>query len=119
MKPRRKRKGFPVTDPHLDAPDGAIVNGYERHGDRWEPVQRRVSLKSDQKVRVAQVHVPRHGLVGYVGVFVAVRPKDGPFEIVRAVGYDLPHALRSLADVLDLRRRIYYNGSSVEFPDDA
>lgn len=24
-----------VTDPHLDAPDGAIVDGYERHGDRW------------------------------------------------------------------------------------
>jgi len=26
---------FPVTDPNLDAPDGAIVDGYERVGDTW------------------------------------------------------------------------------------
>lgn len=30
-KPRR----FPVTDDALDAPDGAIVNGYQRSGDQW------------------------------------------------------------------------------------
>lgn len=29
-------RAFPVTDPELDAPDGAIVDGYERSGDRWE-----------------------------------------------------------------------------------
>ena len=26
---------FPVTDDELDAPDGAVVDGYERQGDRW------------------------------------------------------------------------------------
>ncbi len=31
----------PVTDPYLDAPDGAIVDGMERVGDRWE---RRVGI---------------------------------------------------------------------------
>lgn len=30
-------KGFEVTDPEADAPDGAIVDGYHRVGDRWEP----------------------------------------------------------------------------------
>lgn len=30
-KPRR----FPVTDDALDAPDGAIVDGYQRSGDEW------------------------------------------------------------------------------------
>ena len=29
------RRSFPVTDPDLDAPDGAVVDGYERVGDRW------------------------------------------------------------------------------------
>ena len=27
---------FPVTDPYDDAPDGAVVDGYERHGSTWE-----------------------------------------------------------------------------------
>lgn len=27
---------FPVTHDHLDAPDGAIVDGYERCGDIWK-----------------------------------------------------------------------------------
>jgi hypothetical protein len=25
----------PVTDPDVDAPDGAEVDGYVRHGDQW------------------------------------------------------------------------------------
>lgn len=29
---------FPVTDDRLDAPDGAVVDGYERVGDDWERV---------------------------------------------------------------------------------
>ena len=36
---RAKHRRKPVTDPHLDAPDGAIVDGYERVGDQWEPVK--------------------------------------------------------------------------------
>lgn len=28
-------KSFPVTDPEHDAPDGAIVGGYERVGNTW------------------------------------------------------------------------------------
>lgn len=28
-------KSFPVTDPELDAPDGAVVDGFERVGNRW------------------------------------------------------------------------------------
>lgn len=28
-------RSFPVTDDALDAPDGAVVDGYERRGDRW------------------------------------------------------------------------------------
>lgn len=34
-----KRKSFPVTDPELDAPDGAVVDGFERVGDRWHPTR--------------------------------------------------------------------------------
>lgn len=30
-------KAFDVTDPNMDAPDGAIVDGYRRSGDRWTP----------------------------------------------------------------------------------
>ncbi len=30
-------KGFDVAFPDLDAPDGAVVDGYHRVGDRWEP----------------------------------------------------------------------------------
>jgi hypothetical protein len=30
-------QGFDVTDPEMDAPDGAIVDGYHRVGDRWKP----------------------------------------------------------------------------------
>lgn len=37
---KRATQGFPVTDPDLDAPDGAIVDGFERSGDRWRPVRR-------------------------------------------------------------------------------
>lgn len=33
-----ERRSLPVTDPELDAPDGAFVDGYERRGDRWVPV---------------------------------------------------------------------------------
>ena len=29
------KTSFPVTDPELDAPDGATLDGYERVGDRW------------------------------------------------------------------------------------
>lgn len=32
------RRSFPVTHSSEDAPDGAVVNGYERHGDSWEPI---------------------------------------------------------------------------------
>lgn len=35
---KRKAHGFEVTDPEHDAPDGAIVDGFERSGDRWRPV---------------------------------------------------------------------------------
>lgn len=34
----RLPRSFPVTDANLDAPDGAVVDGYERVGDRWEKV---------------------------------------------------------------------------------
>lgn len=33
-----ERKPFPVTDPELDAPDGAVVDGFERVGDTWQPL---------------------------------------------------------------------------------
>lgn len=33
-----QRKRFDVTDPDLDAPDGAVVDGYERRGGTWEPI---------------------------------------------------------------------------------
>lgn len=35
---KMERRSFPVTDPDLDAPDGAVVDGFERHGDTWEEV---------------------------------------------------------------------------------
>ena len=31
-----KPQSFPVTDSDMDAPDGAVVEGYERHGSTWE-----------------------------------------------------------------------------------
>lgn len=38
---RAKGASFPVTDPDLDAPDGAIVEGYRRVGNRWERTETR------------------------------------------------------------------------------
>lgn len=32
------RDSFPVTDDLMDAPDGAVVNGFKRVGDSWERV---------------------------------------------------------------------------------
>lgn len=34
---------FPVTDPDLDAPDGAEVDGYQRVGNEW------VLMKRDER----------------------------------------------------------------------
>jgi len=34
-----RREPFPVTDDLLDAPDGAVVDGFERVGDWWHPVK--------------------------------------------------------------------------------
>lgn len=34
----KQPSSFSVTDPDLDAPDGAIVDGYERHGSTWERI---------------------------------------------------------------------------------
>lgn len=36
--PVRQRDWFPVTDPELDAPDGAIVDGYQRVGSIWKRI---------------------------------------------------------------------------------
>jgi len=33
-----RKKQFKVTDPLLDAPDGAVVDGFERVGGQWVPV---------------------------------------------------------------------------------
>lgn len=35
-----KKDWFPVTDPEFDAPDGAVVDGFVRSGDRWVRVKR-------------------------------------------------------------------------------
>ena len=40
-----QRQSFRVTDPELDAPDGAIVDGYQRHADSWEPMPELTSLR--------------------------------------------------------------------------
>jgi hypothetical protein len=32
------KKPFPVTDDHLDAPDGEQIDGFERHGSSWQPI---------------------------------------------------------------------------------
>lgn len=37
---RKLIEGFDVTDPDEDAPDGVEVDGFERHGMRWEPAAR-------------------------------------------------------------------------------
>lgn len=34
-RPAQAPSSFPVTDPKIDAPDGAVVDGYERQGNRW------------------------------------------------------------------------------------
>jgi hypothetical protein len=33
-----ERRPFPVTDDEIDAPDGAVVNGYQRVGATWRPL---------------------------------------------------------------------------------
>jgi hypothetical protein len=38
-RPRKARASFPVTDPLEDAPDGAVVDGFERVGEVWHPVE--------------------------------------------------------------------------------
>ncbi len=40
-----KPHSFPVTDPDLDAPDGAEVDGYRRVGDRWEHMGKKLTVK--------------------------------------------------------------------------
>lgn len=41
MRTKTHRKPFRVTDVDLDAPDGTVVDGFERSGDLWRPVERR------------------------------------------------------------------------------
>lgn len=36
---RAKHYPKPVTDPEIDAPDGAVVDGYRRVGDQWLPTR--------------------------------------------------------------------------------
>jgi hypothetical protein len=38
------RDPIPVTDPDLDAPDGAVVDGFRRSGDTWLPVPHRIQM---------------------------------------------------------------------------
>lgn len=40
-------KGFDVTDPDEDAPDGEIVGAYERRGGRWEPLPKGTKVSLD------------------------------------------------------------------------
>lgn len=37
---RAKHYRRPVTHPDLDAPDGAVVDGFERQGDMWIPIKK-------------------------------------------------------------------------------
>lgn len=45
----KRQRHFPVTDPHLDAPDGAIVDGWQRVGDTWEPLEAEDQLAGDRR----------------------------------------------------------------------
>lgn len=36
---RAKHYSFPVTDDELDAPDGSVVDGFERVLDTWKPIR--------------------------------------------------------------------------------
>jgi site-specific recombinase XerD len=58
-----RARSFPVTDPELDAPDGAVVDGYERHRDRWvlakvaetpSPLALRASEEHNARLQVEQ-----------------------------------------------------------------
>lgn len=50
--PKTTPQSLPVTDPELDAPDGATVDGYERHGRTWEKVP-------EPKTRPSDEHCPK------------------------------------------------------------
>lgn len=45
-------RSFPVTDPELDAPDGAVVGGFERSGDRWNPIREKRKWPNEVAVPV-------------------------------------------------------------------
>ena len=51
---------FRVTDPDMDAPDGAVVDGYERIGDRWV----RISAKADDLGTVESAPARRPSMAG-------------------------------------------------------
>jgi hypothetical protein len=53
LNPGMNKKKFRVTDPYLDAPDGATLDGYERVGDWWIPM----STEKADKI-VASIHGP-------------------------------------------------------------
>jgi hypothetical protein len=36
-----------VTDPNDDAPDGAVIGAYERHGSSWEPLPKGTKVSID------------------------------------------------------------------------
>lgn len=42
-------RSFPVTDDELDAPDGAVVDGYERVGNRWVWVEGKTQNPAEWK----------------------------------------------------------------------
>lgn len=96
--------GFDVTDDELDAPDGAIVDGFERRGDRWMPLEPRFldcnepprplsARERFEELRLAFARVRGHHAIVEVG------PPDAPqLELdVDALGEDLAITLGALA----------------------
>lgn len=64
------KREFPVTDDSLDAPDGSIVDGYERRGERWVPhgcsrkgCENTLTMYIGGGLKVCSLHATALGLV--------------------------------------------------------
>ena len=69
-------RGFDVTDPELDAPDGVVLGAYKRCGERWEPLP--VGTKVSLDVVFAQKTSRMSGTLVLV--------KDGEAYVDTAIG---------------------------------
>lgn len=100
------RDAFPVTAPHLDAPDDALLNltdsghpgWWQRHGDTWQPVDVRIAIQPATlpgKVEPYPYFIDADGKVGRQDHWKGKPAQLAGFQATDEIGVDL-----ELADFL-------------------